>query len=471
MKKSALVSGVEITHDSVHPGLNRYITTTFDGLPTKKVMYAADITDNELLEKVLSLLEQPLEYKRLGYSNRPYTEIQDSTEITNSITPGACPGFTSNYVKEYVEEDDTLSLYVLTNDIHPIFIVGTTITNECNCIHISTLCSNKEKGVVDRFKPLVPGKKMMRTLQLVTMILELPCIVLESLPGAEDFYLNTGFFYLASTVNSDGSTTVTLTNNKDNTDIIINKRDKIPIMFWINPDYELDTFNTDCKKSNVTSEFINFYLNNIEDEAFFKARDYTRKNLESELGLLNDEDEYDEQHEDDEQHEEPEIEFSINSQDSLGSLMGSPDHSSNYDNTGLGSLMGSPDHSSNYDMGYPKQEYQEYPDFYPGFNMSQPHNVPILSRQPSVIEENPDIGRKGDYKSGINTTGIKKERTSESLQNIKTRRDKTLFNIRVIGLGGGKSKRRAKGGKKSTRKVKRKTRRVKRKSKKSKRRY
>ena len=146
MKKSTLVSDAEITRQPGSIGLNRLITTTFDGLPTKKVMYASDITDNDLLEDVLSLLEQPLEYKGLSYSNRPYTEIQDSTEITNSITNGACPGFTSNYVKEYVDEDDTLSLYVLTNDIQPIFIVGTTITNECNCIHISTLCSNKSES-------------------------------------------------------------------------------------------------------------------------------------------------------------------------------------------------------------------------------------------------------------------------------------------------------------------------------------
>jgi hypothetical protein len=447
MSNASLVSNAEITRV---PGISRHITTTFNQLPTKKVMYASKITNNALLVEVMNLLEQIIHYNGLNYSNRPYTQILDSTEITNSITSVACPGFTSNYVKDYVDEDNTLSIYVLTNDTSPIFIVGTTITNKCNCIHISTLCSNKDRGVVDRFKPLIPGKKMMRTLQLVTMILGLPCIVLESLPGAEDFYLKTGFFYLASNRNNDGTTTITLTDNHENNDIIIN-HEGIPIMIWLNPDYERDTFTTDCTDSDVTTEFINFYLDNLADEAFVDVRQGTLDNLKEDLFLSTI---------DDETYGDPTLsqsrQSSINSQDSLGlpigSPMGSPQHSFDYD---LG--MGSPQHSFDYDLGMGSPP-QEYPDNYSSFNMGMG-----LSRQSSIMEEKPYTDRKSKYKPPIDPDKGTKERREDTINTRKNKRTSNIYKIRVTGLGG-KSKRRA-------RRAKIRTRRARRNSKKSKKRY
>ena len=471
----------------VNIGLRRPITTTYNELPTKKVIYALNINGNELLEKVSELLvQQIIQYKGVNYSTRPYESILDSSVITDSITNAACPGFTRDYVKDYVEEDNSLSIYVLYDTNPPHFIVGTTITNKCNCIHISTLCSNKEEGFVDTFKPLIPGKKMMRTLQLVTMILKLPCIVLESLPGAENFYLQCGFLYLASHTR-DGTTTFTLTEDRNNSNIIYDA-ERIPIMFWINPDYEEDTFTTDCN-SDVTSNFINFYLDIIEKGGFSDVRNYTLKNLEQELYIPydvvepvdDDETIYDDEPVDDDEtiyddddettyDDEPDHdELDINS--SIGQI--------NYDlydgqltpqsiqdsQSSLGLIMNSPQDTFNF----PQDTFNS------SSNMSQLQDNSIgLSRKNSVMTKD----RKKDFKSGINPEETQKKRIDKSLKNRKDRRKNFRVIVSGLDVGGGKSKRGAKRVNKRTRKVnkktkkvKRKTRRLRRKTKKSKRRY
>lgn len=385
----------------------------------KQLLYTKHI-DNSYETQVLSDIERNLEDYNLDYngvilSNKRFKKIlprnvnAELPIIINALSDdGICGNLNTQYFMDRIKDMNSLTIAVM-EDTGPEyldeFIVGVTVTQQCDCIHIASLCSNR--SLYEHYKHLRAGKKMMRLLQIVAIKLEIPCIVLEALSGAEEFYLKTGFLFLSKYVRGT-DISYTLTQTKDDNTV---KNGELCVMIWFNPRLPVDSdIYLTCPENDDMSNFIKFYINNRSNEVFTKIKRITGINLDWEIKGRTE--------------GKSDKEFTWSPLSRGNSLDGSSE-----DN--LFGLMGSPPASprSEVDSGIPT--------------------------------------RANDYKSGIDFGERNESRHNKILSTVKNTRNDTLNKARVSttprGTWDGGI-----GTKKKTRRVKRRTRRVKKKSKKQK---